>query len=174
MKRQQSFVAPVATPPATYTSTYPQIDAAVPCSPVLDLDMLLQAGIAREKSSVEPDPDSELGSYVRPRRSEPKLARLREAPNSTGPSFQHHTEEQRVGTLSDVNETAKHTRRTETPTPVSATGGSTIYLRDEKPQVIDTLPKAKQGQVYSVICGLQGSIDQLQKQLVSLKAQLGS
>lgn len=39
--------------------------------------------------------------------------------------------------------------------------------------VIDTLPKAKQRQIYSVISGMQGGIDHLEKQLSSLKALLG-
>jgi hypothetical protein len=39
--------------------------------------------------------------------------------------------------------------------------------------MIDTLPKAKQRQIFSVISGLQGGIDHLQKQLDALKALLG-
>jgi len=39
--------------------------------------------------------------------------------------------------------------------------------------VIDTLPKPKQRQIYSIVSGLQGGIDHLQKQLDSLKTFLG-
>ena len=39
--------------------------------------------------------------------------------------------------------------------------------------VIDTLPKAKQRHIYSVISGMQGGIDHLEKQLSSLKTLLG-
>lgn len=39
--------------------------------------------------------------------------------------------------------------------------------------VIDTLPKIRQRQIYSVISGMQGGIDHLEKQLSSLKALLG-
>lgn len=39
--------------------------------------------------------------------------------------------------------------------------------------MIDTLPKAKQRQIYSVVSGMQGGIDHLEKQLSTLKALLG-
>ncbi|CAL3965425.1 unnamed protein product [Diplocarpon coronariae] len=51
--------------------------------------------------------------------------------------------------------------------------GSNTYCRDERLQVIDTLPTATQRQVYSIINGLQGSIDHLQKQLDALKRLMG-
>jgi hypothetical protein len=47
------------------------------------------------------------------------------------------------------------------------------YPKTATTPMIHTLPKAKQRQIYSVISGLQGSIDHLKKQLDSLKAVLG-
>ncbi|KAK6585099.1 hypothetical protein PZA11_001826 [Diplocarpon coronariae] len=176
-ERQRTSAAPiqasVATTPAPYTSIYPQLDGPVTCSPGLDLDMRLQAEIAREQSPMDPDPDSELEAYVKRRQSQPNVARPRGPSKSTVPCFQKYNEEHGSGTLPDLSGATNHMRRVETSTPMSAAGGSNTYCRDERLQVIDTLPRATQRQVYSIISGLQGSIDHLQKQLDALKRLMG-
>ncbi|KAI6716572.1 hypothetical protein JHW43_000831 [Diplocarpon mali] len=162
-ERQRTSAAPiqasVATTPAPYTS--------------LDLDMRLQADIAREQSPMDPDPDSELEAYVKRRQSQPNVARPRGPSKSTVPCFQKYNEEHGSGTLPDLSGATNHMRRVETSTPMSAAGGSNTYCRDERLQVIDTLPRATRRQVYSIISGLQGSIDHLQKQLDALKRLMG-
>lgn len=45
--------------------------------------------------------------------------------------------------------------------------------RGDKIVLIDTLPKAKQRQVYGLMSGIQGGIDHLQRELNSLKNALG-
>lgn len=45
--------------------------------------------------------------------------------------------------------------------------------RGDKVVLIDTLPKAKQRQVYGLMSGIQGGIDHLQRELNSLKNALG-
>jgi hypothetical protein len=47
------------------------------------------------------------------------------------------------------------------------------YNKTASTSIIDTLPKAKQRQIFSVLSGLQGGIDHLKKQLDALKAILG-
>ena len=48
-------------------------------------------------------------------------------------------------------------------------------MPEEKPvsAIIDSVPKAKQRELYAVVSGLQGGIDNLQKRLDSFKSLLG-
>jgi hypothetical protein len=59
-------------------------------------------------------------------------------------------------------------------TPVSATQQEhSGNAKATSTPIIDSLPKPKQRHIYSLISGLQGGIDHLEKQLSSLKALLG-
>ncbi|OWP05539.1 hypothetical protein B2J93_7883 [Marssonina coronariae] len=122
-ERQRTSAAPiqasVATTPAPYTSIYPQLDGPVTCSPGLDLDMRLQAEIAREQSPMDPDPDSELEAYVKRRQSQPNVARPRGPSKITVPCFQKYNEEHGPGTLPDLSGATNHMRRVETSTAMS-------------------------------------------------------
>lgn len=59
------------------------------------------------------------------------------------------------------------------PAPAAAPRYESIRSDRATIPVIDSFPKAKQRQIYSVVSGLQGGIDHLEKQLGSLKALLG-
>ncbi|KAL5316818.1 hypothetical protein ACEPPN_015869 [Leptodophora sp. 'Broadleaf-Isolate-01'] len=177
-KRKRSSNSRVEKPiaqPTTYTSIYPQLDPPQSASP--DLDMLLQAEIAREQSG---ELDSPVRVDLQPSQhpSQPNVARPRGPSKGTAaPSpYQFHTENHRskAGPLLPRDAAPISQTGNETSTPLSATWQS----RSSKTQgpsmsIIDSLPKAKQRELYGIISQCQGGIDHLQRQLDSLKALLG-
>jgi len=154
----------------SHSSVYSHVES--PVSP--DLDTLLQAEIAREQSSGQHE------HHQRANPSQPNVAKARGPLIGPAPSL-HSNEVRRF--IVDAS-----TPRDPAPVPSeriwpvhhvlaeekSVTPGSaTLSGKYGSTPMIDTLPKAKQRQIYSVISGLQGGIDHLQKQLDALKVLLG-
>ncbi|KAH7313060.1 hypothetical protein BKA65DRAFT_151257 [Rhexocercosporidium sp. MPI-PUGE-AT-0058] len=177
-KRKRSSVPGLAQPvaqPAPYTSIYPQLEPPQSASP--DLDMLLQAEIAREQSG---EPDSPVRVDLQPSQhpSQPNVARPRGPSKGTvAPSpYQLYAENHRskADTLLPRDAAPMSQTGNETSTPLPATWQSRSSKTQVTPMsVIDSLPKAKQRELYGIISQCQGGIDHLQRQLESLKSLLG-
>jgi hypothetical protein len=169
----------------SHSRSYPHVGSPQPVSP--DLDTLLQAEIAREQSSGQHDiiPHMEKKHYKQYNSSQPNVARAR-GPLIGAASSPYSNEARKLITdISNPRDAAPGPNERFWPvhhdlveeksvTPGSATlqelpGNS----KTASTPMIDTLPKAKQRQIFSVISGLQGGIDHLQKQLDALKALLG-
>ncbi|KAH7384866.1 hypothetical protein BKA64DRAFT_711986 [Cadophora sp. MPI-SDFR-AT-0126] len=178
-KRKRSSV-PGSTQQVTqaqpYTSIYPSLD--IPRSTSPDLDMLLQAEIAREQSE---EPDSPVRVDIQPsqRPSQPNVARPRGPAKATAaPSpYQFYSEnlKSNTGLLSSRDAAPMSQTGNETSTPSSATWQNrpTNITTGPSLSVIDSLPRAKQRELYGIISQCQGGIDNLQRQLSSLKYALG-
>ncbi|PMD23385.1 hypothetical protein NA56DRAFT_701671 [Hyaloscypha hepaticicola] len=171
----------------SHTSSCPDVTTPQVISPGTDLDTILQAEIAREQSSGYHDVIHIENKRLKPHNpSQPNVARARGPLIGTASSL-YPDEPRKV--IPDASSTRNPAHiPTERHWPVqhplaegkkSVTPGyATMQDTSEYPKttttpMIDTLPKAKQRQIYSVISGLQGSIDHLKKQLDSLKAVLG-
>ncbi len=155
-----------------------------------DLDTLLQAEIAREQSSGQHDViHTEKKQYKPHNPSQPNVARARGPLIDTAPSPYSNQARKVIPDASSPRDpahipTERHwpvhhplAEEKKSVTPGYATAAPTQdlsgYSKIAPTPMIDTLPKAKQRQLFSVISGLQGSIDHLKKQLDSLKAVLG-
>ncbi|PVH82697.1 hypothetical protein DL98DRAFT_513790 [Cadophora sp. DSE1049] len=159
-----------------YTSIYSSLD--IPRSTSPDLDMLLQAEIAREQSE---EPDSPVRVDIQPsqRPSQPNVARPRGPAKATAaPSpYQFYSENQRSNPAPLPPRDAAPMSQTgnETSTSFSATWQNSSSNNTKGPSlsIIDSLPRAKQRELYGIISQCQGGIDNLQRQLSSLKSFLG-
>ena len=175
-----------AVEPSHTSSFSPVASQAISLS--TDLDTLLQAEIAREQSSGQRDIiHTEKKQYKRHNPSRPNVARARGPIIGADPSpYSNEARKFIPDASSSRDPTAIPTERPVLPWPQalseekkSVTSGSTTlqylsgYSKTPSTPMIDTLPKAKQRQIFSVISGLQGGIDHLQKQLDALKALLG-
>ena len=177
-----------AVEPSHTSSFSPVASQAISLS--TDLDTLLQAEIAREQSSGQHNiKHTEKKQYKRHNPSQPNVARARGPIIGADPSPYSNEARKFIPDASSSRDPATiPTERPVLPWPVlqalseekkSVTSGSTTlqylsgYSKTSSTLMIDTLPKAKQRQIFSVISGLQGGIDHLQKQLDALKALLG-
>ncbi|KAH8784232.1 hypothetical protein F5882DRAFT_439451 [Hyaloscypha sp. PMI_1271] len=177
-----------AVEPSHTSSFSPVASQAISLS--TDLDTLLQAEIAREQSSGQRNiKHTEKKQYKRHNPSQPNVARARGPIIGADPSPYSNEARKFIPDASSSRDPATiPTERPVLPWPVlqalseekkSVTSGSTTlqylsgYSKTSSTPMIDTLPKAKQRQIFSVISGLQGGIDHLQKQLDALKALLG-
>ncbi len=170
----------------SYSSSYSHVGSPQPVSP--DLDTLLQAEIAREQSSGQHDMilHTEKKHYKQQSPSQPNVAMARRpligadpTPHSkearkfiTHAASPRHTAPIPTERIWPVHHPLAEEKRSVTP------GSATLqefsgHSKIASTPMIDTLPKAKQRQIFSVISGLQGGIDHLQKQLDALKALLG-
>jgi hypothetical protein len=170
----------------SHTGSYSHVDSPQAISPGTDLDTLLQVQIAREQSSGQHDViHTEKKLYQPHNPSQPNVARARGP--VIGATSSLYSSEARKSTTDASSSRDPAPLPTERHRPVlhalaeenkSATPGSAVLQeRFEKKilstPVIDTLPKAKHRQIFSILVGLQGGIDHLQKQLDALKALLG-
>ena len=178
---QQSPVEP------SHASSQSHLGSPQAISPGTDLDALLQNEIAREQSSGQHDViQAEKKQYKPHNPSQPNVARARGPLIGAAPSPYSYEARKFLTDASSPRDLAP--LPTERHWPVhhgpaeekkSVTPGSASlqdlsgYTKIASKPVIDTLPKAKQRQIFSVISGLQGGIDHLQKQLDTLKALLG-
>jgi hypothetical protein len=174
--QMQSTVEP------SHTSSFSPVASPQAISSSTDLDTLLQAEIAREQSSGQRDIiHTEKKQYKRHNPSQPNVARARGPIIGADPSPYSNEARKFIPDASSSRDPT--TIPTERPAlseeKKSVTSGSTTlqylsgYSKTPSTPMIDTLPKAKQRQIFSVISGLQGGIDHLQKQLDALKALLG-
>lgn len=159
-----------------YTSIYSSPD--VPRSTSPDLDMLIQAQIAREQSE-ELDSPVRLDMQPNQRPSQPNVARPRgPAKVTAAPSpYQLYSEDQRSNTGPLLPRDAAPLSQTgnETLTPISATWQTRSSNNTAGPtlSLVNCLPRAKQRELYGIISQCQGEIDNLRRQLSSLKYYLG-
>jgi hypothetical protein len=183
-KKRKRRSAPSQMQPAAepfHSSPYPHVES--PVSP--DLDTLLQAEIAREQSSGQHDVvHTEKKHQKRHNPSQPNVAKARGPLIGAAPSPYSNEARMFMADTSTSQDTATvpseriwpvyHALAEEkkSVTPESATLQELSGKYASTP-IIDTLPKAKQRQIYSLISGLQGGIDHLQKQLDALKVLLG-
>jgi hypothetical protein len=58
-------------------------------------------------------------------------------------------------------------------TPTEQTTREETTVNDDGVALIDTLPKNKQRQIYAFVSGLEGGIENLRRELISLKRALG-
>lgn len=188
-KRSSISIAPVKS---TYKSIYPQLES--PSSTSTDMDMLLQEQIAREQSSPDPVTHKEkLKPILHPSPAQPNVARPRGPLNGTQLPFQapyqspyqtpyrtpYHNEGPKSNASGSSPWDAINIIRQIVPKKEPEDLSPATTLRQDpaknvqEPHAIDTFPKAKQRQIYGLISGLQGGIDNLEKQLGSLKTLLG-
>jgi hypothetical protein len=169
------------------TSSHSQLGSPQAISPGTDLDTLLQNEIAREQSSGQHDViHTEKKQYKPHNPSQPNVARARGPLIAAAPGLYSNEARKFLPDASSPRDPASIPTERDWPAhqalvedKKSVTLGS-VSLQDlsghtkvtSKP-MIDTFPKAKQRQIFSVISGLQGGIDHLQKQLDALKALLG-
>lgn len=171
----------------SHTSSYSHVASPQAISPGTDMDTLLQAEIAREQSSGQHDVvHAEKKQYKPHNPSQPNVARAREPmigaapipysnearkaiPDASSPRDPAHIPTERRW---PVHHPLAEEKKSVTPGYATMQEHSG-YTRTTSTPMIDTLPKAKQRQIFSVISGLQGSIDHLKKQLDALKALLG-
>ena len=171
----------------SHTSPYSHAVSPQATSPSTDLDTLLQNEIAREQSSGHHDVIQTKRKQCKPHNpSQPNVARARGPLIGTAPS--PYSKEARKYAIEASSPRDPNTLPTERHRPVLhalveekkpvTPGFGTLqefsgYSKTASTPMIDTLPKAKQRQIFSVISGLQGGIDHLKKQLDALKALLG-
>ncbi|CZT10218.1 uncharacterized protein RCO7_02947 [Rhynchosporium graminicola] len=175
-KRKRTALPPKQTLPITqstkYTSIYPQIQPPHPAP--LDLDMLLQASIASDQID-EPDSPDRIEVRPAPRLSHPEVARPSAGAFVPSP-YQDHAKNRRskAATLFPRD-----------PGPVSQIGNGTLQpvaatwehqmIKSKGPPVpaSNFFTKAKQREVYDIVSQCQGGIDELQRQLDTLKSVFG-
>jgi hypothetical protein len=174
----------------SHTSSFSHVASPQAISSSTDLDTLLQAEIAREQSSGQHDViHTEKKQYKPHNPSQPNVAKVRGPIIDAAPSPYSNEARKFIPDESSPRDPATiPTERSVLPWSAqqalseekkSVTSGCTTlqylsgYSKTTSTPMIDTLPKAKQRQIFSVISGLQGGIDHLQKQLDALKALLG-
>lgn len=171
----------------SHTSSYPDVTTRQVISPGTDLDTILQAEIAREQSSGYHDVIHTENKRLKPHNpSQPNFARARGPLIAAASSLYPDEPRKFIPDASSIRNPAHILTERHWPvqhplaegkkpvTPGYANMQDTSeYPKTATTPMIDTLSKAKQRQIYSVINGLQGSIDHLKKQLDSLKAVLG-
>jgi hypothetical protein len=176
-----------STAEPSHTKSFSHVASPQAISPNTDLDTLLQAEIAREQSSGQLDViHTEKKQHKPHNQSQPNVARARGPAIGATPSLYSKEARKFIPDASSPRDPA--TIPTERHWPVlhalarekmSVTSGSTAvqelsgYAQIATRPVIDSLPKTKQRQIFTVISGLQGGIDHLQKQLDALKVLLG-
>lgn len=144
-----------------------------------DLDTMLQAQIAREEEDGEPEYGMPI-ERLAPQARFPAHVALPIAAQSTWasvnqPSFTESGPMPNVSRSRDAAPitVAKPVTNKEPRSLGSATLSDSVGPGSTSPPLIDTLSKAKQRQIYGVIAGLESGIEQLNGQVVSLKALLG-
>jgi len=186
-KRRSAPSQMQSTAEPAHTSLCPDVSTPQAISPGTDLDTILQAEIAREQASGYHDVMTTEKKGLKPHNpSQPNVARARGPPIATASSLYPDEPRKVIPDASSPRDPAHIPTERHWPvqhplaegknsvTPGYATIQDTSgYTKTALTPMIDTLPKAKQRQIYSVISGLQGSIDHLKKQLDSLKAVLG-
>jgi hypothetical protein len=186
-KRRSAPSQMQSTAEPAHTSLCRDVTTPQAISPGTDLDTILQAEIAREQSSGYHDVMNTEKKRLKPHNpSQPNVARARGPPIATASSLYADEPRKVIPDASSPRDPAHIPTERHWPvqhplaegkssvTPGHATIQDTSgYTKTALTPMIDTLPKAKQRQIYSVISGLQGSIDHLKKQLDSLKAVLG-
>ncbi|KUJ06264.1 uncharacterized protein LY89DRAFT_692600 [Mollisia scopiformis] len=183
-KKRKRRSAPASTNPslnALYSSEH-QLESPQAESP--DLDTILQAEIAREQSSGQPE--YAAASVERKTKRQQNTAQ-HAAPVASGSSSAWTPANLPLndtqGALPNVSKSrdaapVPSSRWAAIKEPRSLTPGSST-LPDHVAQsptgmpLIDTFPKTKQRHIYGVIGGLESGIDHLNAQVVSLKALLG-
>ncbi|KAL2061105.1 hypothetical protein VTL71DRAFT_9157 [Oculimacula yallundae] len=167
--------------PTTYSSIYPQLDHPRAASP--DLDMLLQAQIARdqmeegESESESPvgDPPQPSQHPSRPNVAKPELpVRIPAVPSP----YRSRPENQKPKARPLFSRDAAPMSQTgnETSHPVSSATWQDYSGRSKGSSMvsgIESFEKAKQRELYGIIGQCQGGIDDLQRQLDTLKALFG-
>ncbi|KAE9363713.1 hypothetical protein N431DRAFT_474722 [Stipitochalara longipes BDJ] len=171
----------------SHASPYSHAVSPQAISPSTDLDTLLQNEIAREQSSGQHDVIHTKKKQYKPHNpSQPNVARAREpligaAPSPYSNEARKYTKDASSPRDPDPLPTERHwpvlhalAEEKKSVTPGFATLQEfSGYSKTTSTPMIDTLPKAKQRQLFSVISGLQGGIDHLKKQLDALKTLLG-
>lgn len=172
----------------SHTSAYSHVGSPQATSPgTADLDTLLQIEIAREQSSGQHDViHTEKKQYKPHNPSQPNVARARGPLIGAAPSPYSNEARKTTADASSARDpvplpTERHrpalhalAEEKKSVTPGSAAPQEfSAYSKIPSTSMIDALPKAKQRQIYSLLIGLQGGIDHLQKQLDALKALLG-
>ena len=172
--------------PESSSVTYAPLESPVPSSP--DLDTLLQAEIARDESPG-------LGEYVHQMEKKQRTqhhhaqdagsmvdgssreSQARESSHNAGKAEKlvvtspQHSHSHPPTMVWSVQPTVKEAQPL---LPGNVTRPDWVRgIKDEQTPVIETLPKAKQRQIYGLISGIQGGIDHLQKQLNLLRTLLG-